>query len=167
MKYIVMVADGMSDYPLEELGGRTPLESSKIPNMTFMAENGKVGSATTIPKGLTPASDVANLAILGYDPAKYYSGRGPLEAANMGVELGPDDVAFRCNLITEDNGVLRDYSAGHIKSKEADLLMKEVDEKLGGDGIKFYPGVSYRHLLVVKNGRRFDMDGKEVDLSKI
>ena len=167
MKYIVMVADGMSDYPLEELGDRTPLESSKIPNMTFMAENGRVGLATTIPKGMTPASDVANLAILGYDPAKYYSGRGPLEAANMGIELGSDDVAFRCNLVTEDKGILRDYSAGHITSKEANLLINEIDKKLGSDNVKFYPGVSYRHLMVIKDGRHFKIDGKKVDLSKI
>ncbi len=157
----------MSDYPLEELDGRTPLESAKIPNMTFMAKNGKVGSATTIPKGMAPASDIANLAILGYDPAKHYTGRGPLEAANMGIDLGPDDVTFRCNLITEDKGILTDYSAGHIKSKEAGLLINELDQKLGRDNVKFYPGVSYRHLLVVKNGRHFKTDGKEADLSKI
>ncbi len=167
MKYIVMVADGMSDYPLEELGGRTPLESSRVPNMTFMAKEGVVGSAVTIPKGMTPASDVANLAILGYDPAKHYSGRGPLEAANMGIELGPDDVAFRCNLITEDKGALRDYSAGHITSKESGLLMKEIDKNLSSDNVKFYPGVSYRHLMVIKNGRNFDANGKKADLSKI
>jgi len=167
MKYIVMVADGMSDYPLEELDNKTPLESSKIPNMTFIAENGKVGLASMIPKGMAPASDVANLAILGYDPVKYYSGRGPLEAANMGIELDTNDVAFRCNLITEYNGVLIDYSAGHITSKEAEPLMKELDKKLGGAGVKFYPGVSYRHLMVVKNGRHFKIAGKEVDLSKI
>ena len=167
MKYIVMVPDGMSDYPLEEVGGRTPLESAKIPNMTFLAKNGKVGLATTIPKGMTPASDVANLAILGYDPVKYYSGRGPLEAANMGIDLDSDDVAFRCNLVTEDKGVLTDYSAGHIRSKEAKILIEELDKNLGRDDIKFYPGVSYRHLMVVKNGKHFKINGKETDLSKI
>jgi 2,3-bisphosphoglycerate-independent phosphoglycerate mutase len=167
MKYIVMVADGMSDYPMEELGGRTPLESSKVPNMTFMAKNGKVGLATTIPKGMTPASDVANLSILGYDPAKYYSGRGPLEAANMGIDLGPDDVAFRCNLVTGDKAALTDYSAGHITSKEAELLIRELDKRLGSDIVKFYPGVSYRHLMVIKNGRHFKFGNKEVDLSRI
>ena len=154
MKYIVMVPDGMADYPLEELGGRTPLEAAKIPNMAFMAKNGKVGLAATIPRGMTPASDVANLAILGYDPVKYYSGRGPLEAANMGIDLGKDDVAFRCNLVTEDNGVLRDYSAGHITSKEAEMLIGALDKELGSDMVKFYSGVSYRHLMVVKNARQ-------------
>jgi 2,3-bisphosphoglycerate-independent phosphoglycerate mutase len=167
MKYIVMLADGMSDYPLEEVGGRTPLEAAKVPNMTFMAKNGKVGLASIIPKGMTPASDVANLAILGYDPKKYYSGRGPLEAANMGVDLGSGDVAFRCNLITEDKGVLTDYSAGHITSKEAELLIAEVGNKLGTDDFKFYPGVSYRHLMVIKNGRNFKIDDKVADLSKV
>lgn len=167
MKYIVMVPDGMADYPLEELGGKTPLECAKIPNMTFMAENGRVGKASIIPKGMTPASDVANLSILGYDPVKFYSGRGPLEAANMGIELDSDDVAFRCNLVTEDKGVLTDYSAGHITTKEAKVLIKKLDEELGSDTVKFYPGISYRHLMVVKNGRHFRIDGKEADLSKI
>lgn len=167
MKYIVMVPDGMSDYPLEELDNRTPLESSKIPNMTFMAKNGKVGLANMIPRSMTPASDVANLAILGYDPTKYYSGRGPLEAANMGIELDAGDVAFRCNLITEDKGVLIDYSAGHITGKEAETLIKELNKELGRNEVKFYPGVSYRHLMVIKNGRHFKIDGKEVDLNKI
>jgi len=167
MKYIVMVPDGMADYPLEELGDRTPLESSRIPNMTFMARYGKVGLAYFIPKGMTPASDVANLSILGYDPKKHYTGRGPLEAANMGIELASEDVAFRCNLVTEDKGTLIDYSAGHITSKEAEFLIIELNKKLAKDNIKFYPGVSYRHLMIVKNGKHFKIDGKEVDLSKI
>lgn len=167
MKYIVMVADGMSDYPLAELGDKTPIEAAKIPNMTFMAKNGRVGVARTIPKGMTPASDVANLAILGYDPVKYYSGRGPLEAANMGIDLGENDVAFRCNLITEDRGMLTDYSAGHITTKEARVLIADMDRKLGTDNIKFYGGISYRHLVVIKNGRRFSIGKKEADLSKI
>lgn len=167
MKYIVMVPDGMSDYPLEELDDRTPLECAKIPNMTFMAKNGRVGLANIIPKGMTPASDVANLSILGYDPLKFYSGRGPLEAANMEIELDPDDVAFRCNLVTEDKGVLTDYSAGHITSKESKVLIEKLDKKLGSENVKFYPGISYRHLMVVKNGRHFKIDGKEADLTKI
>ncbi|MBU4376296.1 MAG: cofactor-independent phosphoglycerate mutase [Candidatus Omnitrophica bacterium] len=167
MKYIVMVADGMSDYPIASLGDRTPIEASKIPNMNFIAKNGIVGTACTIPKGMTPASDVANLAILGYDPKKYYSGRGPLEAANVNINLEENDVAFRCNLITEDKGILTDYSAGHIKSKEAEILIKELDAKLGTPLIRFYPGMSYRHLAVIKNGRHFAFDKKEADLTKI
>ncbi|MCX5716116.1 MAG: cofactor-independent phosphoglycerate mutase [Candidatus Omnitrophica bacterium] len=150
MKYIVLVADGMADRPLKELDGKTPIESARKPNMDYMVKNGQIGRAVTIPSGLEPASDVANLAILGYDPKKYYSGRGPLEAANMGVELGEFDIAFRCNLITASGDVMADYSAGHISSKEAQVLIRFIDEKLGKGHIKFYPGVSYRHLMVVK-----------------
>lgn len=157
----------MSDYPIAELGDKTPMEAAKIPNMTLIAKNGRVGTACTIPRGMTPASDVANLAILGYDPIKYYSGRGPLEAANMGIDLEPADVAFRCNLITEDKGILTDYSAGHITTKEARILLKELDAKLGTDDIKFYGGISYRHLMVVKNGCHFRIGKKEANLSKI
>lgn len=151
MKYIVLIGDGMGDYPIKELGGKTPLEVAKIPNMNYIAKNGRVGLARTIPDGFAPASDVANLSILGYDPSKYYSGRGPLEAANMGIELGPDDVAFRCNLVTVDEEKLIDYSAGHITSKEASTLIKFLDKKLGSEEITFYPGVSYRHLMVVRD----------------
>lgn len=150
MKYIVLIGDGMSDYPLEELNGRTPLEVAKIPNITYIAENGCVGKAMTVPRGMSPASDIANLSIIGYDPRKYYTGRGPLEAANIGVELDRDDVALRCNLVTVAEDVMADYSAGHITTKEASILVKYLDEKLGSKWAGFYPGVSYRHLLVVK-----------------
>ena len=152
MKYIVLVGDGMADYPIKELGNKTPLEAAKIPNMNFIAKNGRVGLVHTIPQGFAPASDVANLSIIGYDPVKYYSGRGPLEAANMGIKLGPDDIAFRCNLVTIDRGRMADYSAGHITSEEAATLIKFLDKKLGSDKIKFYPGVSYRHLIIVRDG---------------
>lgn len=150
MKYIVLIGDGMSDYPLDELNGRTALEAAKIPNMTYIAENGQVGRALTIPRGMSPASDVANLSIIGYDPKRYYTGRGPLEAANMGVDLDRDDVAFRCNLVTVSDDTMADYSSGHITSKEASVLVRYLDEKLGSKWAKFYPGVSYRHLLVIK-----------------
>ncbi len=151
-KYIVLVGDGMADYPLEELGLRTPLEAARTPNMDFIAKNGCLGQAKTIPDKMTPASDVANLSILGYDPKKYYSGRAPLEAANLGIELEDDDVAFRCNLITTGGDKLLDYSAGHIKSTEAHTLIKFIDQKLGNNKLRFFPGVSYRHLLLVKRG---------------
>ena len=151
-KYIVLVADGMADYPIAELGMRTPLEAARTPNMDFIAQNGIVGLAKTIPDKMTPASDVANLSILGYDPQKYYSGRAPLEAANLGIELEDDDVAFRCNLITAVGDVLRDYSAGHIQSTEAEKLIKFLDQKLGTNKIHFFSGMSYRHLLLVKRG---------------
>ena len=152
MKYLLLVGDGMADYPLEELGGKTPLEAAKIPNMDFIAQNGRSGMVSTVPNGFSPASDVANLSIIGYDPAKYYSGRGPLEAANMGIRLGPDDIAFRCNLVTVDNGKMADYSAGHISSGEASTLIKFLDKKLGSEKVRFYPGVSYRHLVIVRDG---------------
>lgn len=151
MKYIVLVGDGMADYPIHEFGDKTPLETAKIPNMNYIALNGKVGLIHTIPEGFSPASDVANLSILGYDPLKYYSGRGPLEAANLGIRLGPDDIAFRCNLITEDTGRLMDYSAGHINSEEAKTLIEYIDRKLGSEKVKFYPGVSYRHLMIIRD----------------
>jgi len=152
MKYIVLVGDGMADYPLEELDGRTPLEVARTPNMDFIAESGKLGRLKTIPPGMSAASDVANLSILGYDPRQYYTGRGPLEAANLGIELEDDDVAFRCNLVTVLSDKLMDYSAGHISSKEAAILIKFIDQNLGTNRIKFYPGISYRHLMVVKRG---------------
>jgi len=151
MKYIVLVGDGMADYPLEELNGKTPLQAARTPNMDFIASNGKNGVVRTVPRGMAPGSDVANLSILGYDPRKYYPGRGPLEAASMGVSLGKGEVAFRCNLVTVKNGVLIDYSAGHISSEEARTLIEYLDEKLDGNA-RFYPGVSYRHILVLKGG---------------
>lgn len=151
MKYIVLVPDGMADYPIEELDNRTPLEAAKTPNMDFLAQNGQIGLVKTIPDNFIPASDVANLSILGYDPLKYYTGRGPLEAANLGINLADDEVAFRCNFITYENDKLIDYSAGHIKIEESQILIKFLNEKLGSNTIKFYPGISYRNLMVVKS----------------
>jgi 2,3-bisphosphoglycerate-independent phosphoglycerate mutase len=153
MKYIVLVGDGMADYPIKELGDRSPLEVARKPNMDFIAKHGRLGRVKTIPKNMAPASDVANISILGYDPAKYYSGRGPLEAANLGIALDDSDVVFRCNLITASADNLLDYSAGHISSKEASILINFIDEKLGSQRIKFYHGISYRHLMVVKNAK--------------
>jgi len=152
MKYIVLVGDGMADYPVKELEERTPLEAGRTPNMDFIAKHGRLGRVRTIPDKMSPASDVANLSILGYDPQKFYTGRGPLEAANLGVDLEEDDVAFRCNLITVSGDILTDYSAGHISSKEAQILIKFIDQNLGTNRIKFYPGISYRHLMLVKRG---------------
>ena len=152
MKYIVLVGDGMADYPIKELDNCTPLEVARTPNMDFIAKAGRLGRVKTIPQGLSPASDVANISILGYDPKIYYTGRGPLEAANLGVKLEDDDVVFRCNLITVSSDTLIDYSAGHISSKEASIIIKFIDQNLGTNRIKFYPGVSYRHLMVIKRG---------------
>ncbi|MEA3560143.1 MAG: cofactor-independent phosphoglycerate mutase [Candidatus Omnitrophota bacterium] len=156
MKYIILVGDGMADFPLKSLNEYTPLEAAKTPNMDFIAQQGRTGLVYTIPKGMNPASDVANLSILGYDPARYYTGRGPLEAAYMGVKLKADEVAFRCNLITTYRDTMVDYSAGHITTKEAEVLISALDERLGSEQIRFYPGVSYRHLTVIKTPGGFD-----------
>ena len=150
MKTIVLVCDGMADEPIEQLGGRTPLEAAKTPNMDALAREGKVGLARIIAPGFAPASDVGNMAIMGYDAKKYYSGRAPLEAANMGIPLREGDVAFRCNLVTVDGDRLVDYSAGHISSDEAKPLIKAVAAKLGTPMLEFYPGIQYRHLAVFR-----------------
>jgi len=169
MKYIVLVGDGMPDLPLKELGGKTPLETADTPNMDLVTSSGICGMADFVPEKFPPASDVANLSIFGYDPNKYYTGRGPFEAASMGVELEEGDVAFRCNLVTVSDGVMADYSAGHIISSEAKRIIAELNSKLSSDGIKLYPGISYRHLCVIKDGPRnvmctppHDISGKKV-----
>lgn len=150
MKYIILVGDGMADYPLKELDNRTPLEVARTPNMDFIARFGKLGRVKTIPDKMSAGSDVANFSIMGYNPQEFYTGRGPLEAANLGIDLGADDVAFRCNLVTVLGNTLVDYSAGHISSKEAAILIKSIDQNLGDEQIRFYPGISYRHLMIVK-----------------
>lgn len=151
MKYLVLIGDGMSDEPVKALKGKTPLEVAKTPNMDFLAQNGLCGWVNNVPKGLEPGSDVAAMSILGYNPKKYYSGRGPLEAASLGVKLKKDEIAFRCNLVTVKDGRMKDFTAGHIETKEASKLMRLLDKKLGSKDIKFYPGLSYRHLLVVSS----------------
>ncbi|MEW6600081.1 MAG: cofactor-independent phosphoglycerate mutase [Nitrospirota bacterium] len=170
MKYIVLVGDGMADRPLKALGNRTCLQKALTPNMDRLAAEGLVGKARTVPVGIDPGSDVANLSILGYDPRKYYSGRAPIEAEYRGIKLGPKDVAFRCNLVTLEysshphppvgkggleggNAVMKDYSAGHISTKEAALLIRDINKKLGSKDISFYAGMSYRHLMVWRNGK--------------
>ncbi|OGW84599.1 MAG: cofactor-independent phosphoglycerate mutase [Omnitrophica bacterium RIFCSPLOWO2_01_FULL_45_10] len=150
MKYAILVGDGMSDYPIKELEGKTPLEVAKIPNLNEIVKRGRIGLVKTVPTGMKPASDIANLSILGYDPKKYYTGRGPLEAANVGIELAEDEVAFRCNLVTINNDIMADYSAGHISEKEAKILIESLNGKLGSDRIRFYHGKSYRNLMIVK-----------------
>jgi 2,3-bisphosphoglycerate-independent phosphoglycerate mutase len=161
MKYIVLVGDGMADYPIAELGERTPLDVARTPNMDFIAQQGRLGRVKTIPDKMTPGSDVAQITIFGYDPQKYYTGRGPLEAANLGVALEGDDVAFRCNLVTASGDTLVDYSSGHISSKEAATVIKFIDQHLGTNRIKFYPGVSYRHLMLAKRGAEEHLDDLE------
>ena len=158
MKYAILVGDGMSDYPLAELNNKTPLEVAKIPNINEMVKKGMIGLVKTVPRGMKPASDIANLSILGYDPKAYYTGRGPLEAANIGVELGENEVAFRCNLVTINNDIMADYSAGHISDKEAEAIIECLNEKLGSEILKFYHGKSYRNLLVIKAKSTHDVD---------
>ncbi|NOY53753.1 MAG: cofactor-independent phosphoglycerate mutase [Deltaproteobacteria bacterium] len=153
MKYIVLLGDGMADRPLKEFGGKTPLQVAETPNMDRLAAGGEMGLVRTVPDSFTPGSDVANLSVLGYDPVRYFSGRAPLEAASMGVELGPADVAFRCNLVTLQDDKMADFSAGHISTGEAEGLIRAVDAELSDAEISFYPGVSYRHLMVWRGGK--------------
>ena len=154
MKYILIIGDGMGDEPIAGLGGRTPLEAAATPVMDRLARAGEQLLVRTVPEGYPPGSDVANLSLLGYEPEKYYTGRAPLEAASMGVDLGADELAFRCNLVTlerkNDRVIMRDYSAGHITTPESTSLITAVAEQCGTKRLRLYPGISYRHLLVAK-----------------
>ncbi|HEU4345439.1 MAG TPA: cofactor-independent phosphoglycerate mutase [Candidatus Binatia bacterium] len=156
MKYIILQGDGMADYPLAALGGKTPLEAAATPNMDWLASRGVFGIAHVIPEGFPPGSDVGNMSIMGYDPGVYHTGRSPLEAASMGVVLGPNDVAFRCNLVTLGGTVgersMEDFTAGHITTQEAAEIIRDIAAKLAGNGIEFFAGVSYRHLMVWRDG---------------
>jgi 2,3-bisphosphoglycerate-independent phosphoglycerate mutase len=158
MKYIVVLGDGMADYPVGELGGRTPLQAARKPHIDELARNGEVGTVRTIPVGMPPASDVANLSVMGYDPRRYYTGRSPLEAVSMGLDLGPSDVAFRCNLVTLSeaakygDAVMLDYCSGEISTEEARELMAEVEDRFGRGALSFHPGVSYRHCMIWRDG---------------
>ncbi|WP_294505158.1 cofactor-independent phosphoglycerate mutase [uncultured Victivallis sp.] len=154
-KAVIFLADGMADEPLEELGGKTPLEAVDTPAMDSIAKRGVSGTFLTLPEGLPTSSDVANMSVLGYYPEKNYPGRGPIEAVSQGIRLADDDVAFRCNLVyVSPDGVLRDYSAGHVDNETAAKLMAALQEKFGNDDVTFHSGVSYRNLLVL-HGRKF------------
>ena len=148
MKYIVCVPDGCADEPVPELGGRTPLEAAAMPTLARLAARGEVGRAAVIPEGYPPGSDVGNMSILGFDPAKYHTGRAPIEAAALGIELGPDQVAYRCNLVRVEDGVMADFAGGHPSSEDAAKVIAALQEQLGTDEIAFHPGVQYRHILV-------------------
>ena len=150
MKYAIIIPDGCADEPQESLGGRTPLQAANVPAMDAVACAGVVGRANNTPKSLPAGSDVANLSLLGYSPLEHYTGRAPLEAAAQGIELGPEDWAVRCNLVTIEDQVMRDFTAGHISSAEAADLMAAAQEKLGSDFLQFHPGVSYRNLMVCR-----------------
>lgn len=158
MKYIVMLGDGMADYPVEALGGKTPLEVAKKPNIDRLARGGRLGMVKTVPDGLKPGSDVANLSAMGYDPLKCYTGRSPLEAVSIGIQMDDTDVAFRCNLVTLSDDVeyaektMVDYSSGEITTAEAAELIRAVDEAFRTDEILFYPGISYRHCMIWHQG---------------
>ena len=152
MKYIVLIPDGAADYPLDEFDGRTPLEAARTPNMDRIAREGTGGLVQVIPAERHAGSDIGNLEIFGYDTRVHYTGRAPLEAASMGIDLRPGDIAFRCNLIYRDGDTLVDYSAGHITSEEGEQLVRLIGEKLGRDTVTFHPGVGYRHLMVYEGG---------------
>ncbi|OGQ55849.1 MAG: cofactor-independent phosphoglycerate mutase [Deltaproteobacteria bacterium RIFCSPLOWO2_02_FULL_50_16] len=173
MKYVIVLGDGMTGRPVKALRGKTTLEVARHPHLDRLASLGHLGLVDIIPKGMLPGSDIGHLSVLGYAPQRYYSGRAPIEAASMGVSLGPRDVAFRCNFVTlayekkgrwapsagrwdpgapEGRWVMKDYSAGHIQTREAKRLIDRLNKKLGSRSIRFYPGVSYRHLMVWKNG---------------
>ena len=146
MRYAIIIPDGCADEPQESLEGRTPLEAADVAAMDAVAAAGVVGRSCNVPDALPPGSDVANLSLLGYDPLAHYSGRAPLEAAAQGIELGPDDWAVRCNLVTVEDQVMRDFTAGHISTAEAVELLKTAGAELGDDRIEFFPGVGYRNL---------------------
>ncbi len=156
MKYIVLVGDGMGDFPLKELSGRTPLEVATTPGLDFLAEHGEMGLVQTVPPGLHPGSDVANMSLLGYPPEEKYTGRGPIEAASLGIPMRPEDVAFRCNLVTlkkvGQHLVMEDYSAGHISTEEARILIEDLNQELGTDKLELFCGKSYRHILLWRGG---------------
>jgi 2,3-bisphosphoglycerate-independent phosphoglycerate mutase len=150
MKYAIVIPDGAADEPHDALGGRTALEVARIPGMDAVSRGGVLGRSRNVPDRFTPASDVATLSLLGYDPELYYTGRAPLEAAAMGVKIGPDDWAVRCNLMTIAGGRMTDFTAGHITSAEGGVLMAAIQSALGSERYEFHPGVSYRNLLVIR-----------------
>ena len=152
MKYIIILGDGMSDRPTQALGGLTPLQAADTPNINKLARMGRTGMLKSVPDGWKPGSEIANLSILGYDVSKVFEGRGSLEAASMGIEIGDDEMAMRCNLITIKEGKIKNHSAGHITNSEANVLIAYLQKELGGTRVNFFPGISYRHLLKMKNG---------------
>jgi len=158
MKYVIIHGDGMADWPCDELGGKTPLEAAHKPNMDLLATRGTLGLTLTIPKGMPPGSDIGTMSMMGYDPRRYHTGRAPIEAASMGIAMGPSDVVFRMNLVSlkADGGatVMNDFTSGHITSEEAARIVADLREQLARDGIEFFNGVSYRHLMMWRNGAR-------------
>lgn len=154
MKHIIILGDGMADHPVERLGGKTLLQYADTPYMDLLARKGKTGRLMTIPDGFHPGSEVANTSILGYDLNKVYEGRGPLEAASIGYNMSPEDLALRCNLITLSDGIIKNHHGGHLTTEEGTTLIKYLNEKLGNEYIQFIPGIQYRHLLIIKGGSK-------------
>ncbi|MDR2086254.1 MAG: cofactor-independent phosphoglycerate mutase [Dysgonamonadaceae bacterium] len=152
MKYLIILGDGMADEPVESLGGKTPLQYAQTPSMDYLAEKGCSGLLNAIPRGMAPGSEVANLSVLGYNVAEVLEGRGSLEAASMGVDILPGEMAMRCNLICIENGKIKNHSAGHISNEEAGILIAYLNDRLANDRLRFFQGVSYRHLLKLKDG---------------
>lgn len=152
MKYLIILGDGMADEPIASLGNKTILQAAEIPTIDFLAKNGKNGRLVTVPEGFHPGSEIANLEVLGYDVRKVFEGRGSLEAASMGVSIEPGEMAMRCNIICVEDGKIKNHSAGHISNEEAYQLVDYLNEELGDDVVKFFPGVSYRHLLKINGG---------------
>lgn len=159
MKLLFLIEDGMGGWPLDELDGKTTLEAARTPNMDLLARRATMGRCKTVPEGMAPGSDIANMSLLGFDPKTYHTGRGPIEAAAQGLELDPDDLVFRMNLVNvsslDEKGTMLDYSSGHISSEVSIPIVKKIQDELGSDLIQFHPGIQYRHLMVIKGGANF------------
>ena len=156
MKFCIIIPDGMADYKLEKLGGRTPLEAARTPFLDNISYNGSLGLVKTVPKKFTPGSDIACLSVLGYDPKVYYTGRAPLEAASLGMDLRKEEYAVRCNLVSVHNDILEDFSAGHISDNEAKSIISTLNERLGNDTIRFHTGKSYRNIMIYKGDGKIE-----------
>ena len=157
MKYCIIIPDGMADRPVARLDGRTPLEAARTPNMDRAARNGLLGITHTTSKRTRPGSDVAIMSVLGYDPKRYYTGRAPLEVADLGIEMSPDQWAFRCNMVTVSDGTMADFCAGHITTREAALLVDALNAELGSDEVTFHTGTSYRHIVLYSGGQQLKL----------
>ncbi|MBN2563257.1 MAG: cofactor-independent phosphoglycerate mutase [Phycisphaerae bacterium] len=157
MKYVIVLPDGAADEPLPQLDGRTPLEAAHIPHTDWISMHGRLGRIVTVPTGFTPGTDVATLAIFGYDPARCYTGRAPLEAAARGLTAGPDEIIFRCNFVTILDGLMKDFTAGHIAQQEAERLITDLNEHFAGEALAFHAGVSYRNLLIAGGAKELQV----------
>ncbi|XZE36857.1 cofactor-independent phosphoglycerate mutase [Pirellulaceae bacterium SH501] len=157
MKWVIIIPDGCADFPVESLGGKTPLQAAKVPNMDRIAAKGVVGRSDNVPRVFTPGSEVANMTLFGYDPNVFFTGRAPIEAAAQGIQLGPYDWAIRCNLVTIENQIMVDFTADHISSEEAAEMLRTAQEKLGSSQLEFVPGVSYRNLLIYRGESATDV----------